>query len=84
VIASMQGATQATEINNDKIAENEIMFSPVLANAVREAELRFRNSADQQLFILKTLPPINSKEFEEFIQSLMDIKTAIEATASAA
>ncbi len=84
VIASMQGATQATEINNDKIAENEIMFSPVLANAVREAELRFRNSADQQLFILKTLPPINTKAFEEFIQNLMDIKIAIEATASAA
>lgn len=84
VIASMQGAVHKTKIGNDVIEEDEIMFSMVLANAVKETEIQLRENTDQQLFILETLPPIDSKAFEKFIKALTNIKTAMEATASAA
>lgn len=84
VIASMKGAEQKTRIGYDTIEENGILFSAILANAVKEIGTQLIGSKDQELFILNILPPINSKAFEEFIHSLMDIKTAVEATASAA
>jgi hypothetical protein len=84
VVASMRGATQRTEIGSDIIEENGIMFSLVLANAVKEAKIQLRENTGRQLFILETLPPIDSMAFEKFIRRLMDTKAAIEATASAA
>ncbi len=84
IIASMQGAARKTMIGSDIIEEDEIMFSVVLANAVKEARIQLRGNTGQQLFILETLPPIDSMAFEKFIRRLMDTKAAIEAAASAA
>ena len=84
VIASMKGAEQKTQIGDDIIEEDGIFFSAILANAVKEIAMQFIANTDQQLFILDILPPINSKAFEEFIHNLTDIRTAIQATASAA
>lgn len=84
VIASMQGATQKVMIGSDAVAENGIVFSVVLADALRQVKIRFAETADQQLFILNALPPIDSKAFKNFIRDLMDIKAAVDAASSAA
>ena len=83
VVASMNGATQQTQIGNDVIDIGQILFSVVAANGLKEGEKALQLHKDQQLYVI-TLPAIDSLVFEKFIYDLMQQKRATDAAASAA
>jgi len=86
IVASMEGATRETEIGDYIIAKGDIMFSFLLSAAVNETNKILSNDTGAKFYapLIFPLPPIDSDAFAQFINDLMDIKTAIEATASAA